>query len=157
VKFKEAVENTAELAEAWCAGLQAMEKIDKPHVEVEDTHRLRGSVNLDSVLKANYPNDSRWDYGIGHLPENRKHEMVYWVEVHPANDRAVKEMSAKIHWLRRWLSTKAKDLDDMHKEIIWVSSGKTSFTLTSPQQKQFALLGLQHKGKVFTIPNKAAA
>jgi hypothetical protein len=30
----------------------------------------------------------------------------------------------------------------LHREFIWVSTGKTSFTSTSPQLKQFAQLGL---------------
>jgi hypothetical protein len=34
----------------------------------------------------------------------------------------------------------------MRKAFVWVSSGRTPFTWTSPQQKRFALLGLQHAG-----------
>jgi hypothetical protein len=61
---------------------------------------------------------------------------------------------AKLNWLKEWLPENATALNAMYREFIWVSSGKTSFTLTAPQQKRFALLGLQHKGRVFKIPAK---
>jgi hypothetical protein len=54
------------------------------------------------------------------------------------------------------LHDEAREINALRREFIWVASGKTSFTLTSPQQKKFALLGLQHKGRLFTIPDEAA-
>jgi hypothetical protein len=57
---------------------------------------------------------------------------------------------------KSWLRDSAPRLNAMRKRFVWVSSGKTSFTLSSPQQKQFALLGLQQKGRLFRIPNEAA-
>jgi hypothetical protein len=86
------------------------------------------------------------------MPENHGREIVYWVEVHPASQGEVKVVLAKLQWLRTWLNNEANKLDSMNRQFIWVSSGKTSFTLSSPQRKQFVLHGLQHKGRVFKIP-----
>jgi hypothetical protein len=69
----------------------------------------------------------------------------------------VKAVLAKLTWLKRWLRESAPRLQSMRKVFVWVSSGKTSFTLSSPQQKQFALLGLRHQGRVFKIPNEVFA
>ncbi len=157
MKFKQAVLGTADLKGAWRAGLQALRPADKQHVKAENPSRLTGSVDVDATLKKKYANDPRWDYAIGHQLKNRKDEIVYWVEVHPASDGEIKVVVAKLHWLKDWLRDKAPQLHSMRREYIWVSSGKTSFTLTSPQQKQLAVLGLQHKGRIFTIPDNAAA
>ncbi|HEV3259708.1 MAG TPA: hypothetical protein VG013_22765 [Gemmataceae bacterium] len=131
--------------------------MDKQHVKAEDTRRLTGSVDVDAALKATCPNDPRWDYGIGHQPANLDDETVYWVEIHPASSEEVNAVLQKLAWLKSWLREGALPLNAMRREFIWVSSGKTSFTLSAPQQKRFASQGLQHKGRVFTIPNQAVA
>jgi hypothetical protein len=151
VTFKQAVEAADGLADAWRAGFGALRTADKHHIGAEDTHRLTGSVDLDTSLKQTSPNDPRWDYGIGHRPANLKGETVYWVEIHPANAGEVNRVLQKLAWLKAWLKESAPDLNAMRREFIWLSSGKTSFTLSAPQRKQFALQGLQHKGRVLTI------
>jgi hypothetical protein len=155
VKFKKAVEDTVEIKDAWRAGLQSLRSVDKDHITSEDSRRLAGSVNVDETLMEKYPNESRWDYAIGHQPANSKAEMVYWIEIHPARDGEVKVVLAKLQWLKKWLSEKSPKLNAMRREFIWLSSGRTSFTLSSPQQKRLAVQGLQHKGRVFKIPNNA--
>jgi hypothetical protein len=111
-------------------------------VTAEDSRRLTGSVDLDTTLQEKYPQDNRWDYGIGHRPTNRKDEMIYWIEVHSASAGQIKVVLAKLQWLKAWLGSSAQRLKVLHREFIWVSTGKTSFTSTSPQLKQFAQLGL---------------
>jgi hypothetical protein len=157
VTFKEAVEATEGLAEAWRAGFAALRGVDKPHLVAEDTRRLRGSVNIDAALQEQYPGDPRWEYGIGHQPANLDAEMVYWVEIHPANSREVNIVLQKLAWLKKWLRESGPRLNALRREFIWVSSGRTSFTLSAPQRKQFVLQGLQHRGRVFRIPNQAVA
>jgi hypothetical protein len=157
VNFKDGVDQTPELNSTWREGLQALQGSDKQHIKVRTARRLTGSVNVDVALREKYPEENRWDYAIGHQPTNLKGEIVYWVEVHPATDGQIKVVLAKLQWLKTWLGNNAKQLQSMRKEFIWVSSGKTSFTLTSPQQKQFALKGLQHKGRVFMIADEAGA
>jgi hypothetical protein len=147
VDFKSTVEATPGLAGAWRNGLHALAPRDGKHVAAQDTRALTGSVNVDSALKGQYPNDPRWDYGIGH-----QDRLVFWIEIHPASGGEVKVVLAKLQWLKNWLKSNAKGLNAMPKAFIWISSGKTSFTLDAPQRKRFALLGLEHKGRRFTIP-----
>lgn len=155
--FQQAVETTPDLTGAFQKGLGALKTADKPHLAAQDARRLRGSVDLDRALQARCPNDNRWDYGVGHRPENLPTEMVYWIEVHTASAGEIKVVLAKLQWLQAWLKERAPGLNRMRKEFIWVSSGKTSFTLTAPQVKKFALRGLQHKGRFFRIPDQAGA
>jgi hypothetical protein len=113
-----------------------------------------GSVDLDSALKATCPNDPRWDYAIGHTPSNRDGETVFWVEIHPASSGEVSVVLQKLAWLKTWLRESAPRLNALRRDFIWVSTGKTSFKLSSAQQKQFAQQGLQHKGRVLKIPTR---
>lgn len=152
--FKSAVEATPDLQGAWRAGLQALRRIDKQHVDAEDSRRLSGSVDLDSALAVKCPYAPRWDYAIGHRPTNANGEMVYWVEVHPASGAEVGVVLAKLAWLKQWLQESAPRLQAIRKAFVWISSGKTSFTLSSPQRKRFALLGLRQRGRLFRIPNE---
>lgn len=154
MSFRKAVRDTPDIAEAFCEGLRALRKADRQHVSAEDPKRLRGSVDVDRAVKDKYANASRWDYAVGHQVSNQGREMVYWIEIHPAKDAEVKVVISKLEWLKHWLREKAPELNVMYREFIWLSSGRTSFTLSSPQQKRLALLGLQHKGRVFQIPSE---
>jgi hypothetical protein len=153
VTFKEAVEQTPDLKGAWQEGLKALREVDRNHVDAQDTRRIKGSVNVEKSLMPKYPGERQWDYAVGFHPTNLgEEEVVYWIEIHPANDGEVKVVLEKLQFLKKWLSQKGPELKAMRRAFIWVSSGKTSFTLTAPQQKQFALLGLLHSGRFFRIP-----
>jgi hypothetical protein len=151
--FKEAVEKTPHLTNAWQKGLEALRAQDKPHIKAENTRRLKGSADIDKALQQHDPNSHRWDFAIGYKHTNRSQECVYWIEIHTANDSQVNLVLDKLRWLKNWLAGDGRLLNGFEREFIWVSSGATSFTLTSPQQKQFAVLGLQHKGRMLRIPN----
>lgn len=153
--FKQAVERTAEIRNAFQPGLGALRRMDRAHITADNPRLLKGSVDLDKALHTKYPNANRWDYGIGQKPANSNQERVFWVEVHPNRAGEVEVVLAKLEWLKHWLRDCAKNLDKLQREFIWVSSGATTFTLTAPKQKQLALLGLQRKGGHFTIPNEA--
>lgn len=117
----------------------------------QNSRRLRGSVDVDKALEREEPHEHRWDFAIGYQHSNRRSECIYWVEVHSANDKEVKVVRDKLLWLKGWLKGDGQKLNQFERDFVWVSSGATSFTLTSPQQKEFALLGLQHKGRVLRI------
>ena len=153
--FQQAVENTANIATAYRTGLRALRRTDRRHITAEDTGRISGSVDLESALQALLPNAPRWDYGVGHRPTNGRGEMVYWIEIHPANSGEIKAVLAKLNWLKNWLQTHARDLHGMKAAFVWVSSGKTTLSPTAPQRKKMALVGLQQKGHHFRIPNEA--
>ena len=80
--------------------------------------------------------------------------MIYWTELHTASDAQVKVVIAKTRWLLDWLSGEGKPLAGFEREIVWVSSGATSFTRGSPQQKQMAAAGLRHVGSKLHIRNQ---
>ncbi len=136
-------------------GLGALRARDKPHVDAQDTRRLRGSVYIDEALKKRPPHASanRWDFAIAYHHTNRSKECIYWLEIHTASDSEVNVVLAKLQWLQEWLRGDGRELSRFERDFIWVSSGPTSFTLTSPQQKRFALIGLQHKGAILRISN----
>jgi hypothetical protein len=157
VNFKRAVSKTPHLTNAWMAGLGALRAQDRPHVAPEDPRRLKGSADVDSALLGRQPNAHRWDFAIGYRHANRQNDCVYWIEIHTANDKEVKVVLDKLRWLRAWLTGDGKFLNQFERDFIWVSSGTTSFTLGAPQVKQFAQLGLQHKGKVLRIPSVRSA
>lgn len=153
--FKDAVEKTPKLQEAWRAGFQALTAADRQHVDAQDTRRLAGSVNVDAALARSHANDPRWDYAVGHRPTNYDGEVVYWIEIHPGSSGEIRAVKAKLTWLQKWLQASAPELNAMRRAFIWISSGRTSFSPVSLQRKQLALLGLRYYGGVFTIPDKA--
>jgi hypothetical protein len=126
---------------------------DRPHVAPEDPRQLKGSADVDLALQGRQPNAHRWDFAIGCRHSNRTKDCIYWMELHTANDREVNVVLDKLRWLRAWLAGDGKLLNHFERDFIWVSSGPTSFTLGAPQLKQFAQLGLQHKGRVLRIPS----
>ncbi|MBX3413130.1 MAG: hypothetical protein KF708_10615 [Pirellulales bacterium] len=144
--FKSAVEQSAQLQSAYCDGLQALTAADRACIRTEDPRRLTGSIDIDTTLSKACPNDPRWDYAIGHQPANLDSEVVYWVEVHPASDREITVVLNKLQWLKSWLQANAEELLAMPREFVWISSGRTSFTPTSPQKRRCAAQGLQHMG-----------
>ncbi len=153
MSFKRAVRKTPHLQNAWMQGLGALRAQDRPHVDPEDPRLLKGSADVDSALQAHEPNAHRWDFAIGYRHANRQKDCVYWVEIHTANDKEVKVVLDKLHWLRAWLAGAGTLLNQFERDFVWVSSGATSFTLGAPQLKRFAQLGLQHKGRVLRIPS----
>ena len=65
MRFREAVEKTKSLADAYRPGLQALKNVDRKRIECGNTNNLAGSVDLDGALSNSHSKDPRWDYGIG--------------------------------------------------------------------------------------------
>ena len=154
MNFKKAVEDTPGLKDAYRLGLQALRAEDRPHIEAEDTRRLTGSVDVDAAYLPVDVYGNRWDFGIAYQHTNRKAEVAYWVETHTASDSQVKVVIKKARWLLNWLRGEGKGLAEFEKDILWVSSGATTFTLSAPQKKQMAQAGLQHAGAKLRIRNE---
>jgi hypothetical protein len=154
MNFKESVAATPHLKNSFCEGLQALRAEDKPHVEVEDTRKLAGSVDVDTALQKAQPQANRWDFAIAYNHTNRSEEFVYWTELHTASDSQVKVVIKKAQWLVCWLKNEGHPLAGFERDILWVSSRATSFNLTGYQQKQMAAAGLRHVGSKLRIRNK---
>lgn len=151
--FRETVEATPHLEEAWEPGLRALRAEDRPHIEVNDPRRLRGSADVDAALQPTQPQEHRWDFAIAYQHTNRKDECVYWVEIHTASDSQVSVVLDKLKWLMDWLDGDGKEFDAFEREFIWISSGATTFTPASKQRRQFAQLGLRQTGTILRIQN----
>lgn len=149
MNFKETVQTTPGLTSAYEPGLQALKAGDRQRIGVTDTRCLCGSVDLDRALR-NGPraNEPVWDYGVCHHSGNEK---VHWVEVHPASGHGVTEVLAKLAWLKAWLSGDGRRLRSLPTAFVWVSSGKTTFTKSSPLTKKLAAQGLITAGGHYLI------
>ena len=132
-------------------GLQALRGSDRTHVRAKDTRRLAGSVAVEAALAKALPNSPLWDYGVGYRPSDNRNDVVHWVEVHPATDGEVRSVKAKLEWLIEWMTENAAELAKMDRRFVWVSSGRTHFSPTSPGLKRLAQKGCRHVGKVYTI------
>jgi len=151
MRFKKAVEKTPNLKSAYKPGLQALRAEDRPHVYAENPRNLAGSVDVDTALRPFEPNGNRWDFAVAYQHANRNDEVIYWLELHTASDSEVKVVIKKAQWLLNWLRSTGNLLAAFERDIVWVSSGATSFTLTAPQRKLMAQAGLQHRGSMLRI------
>ncbi len=152
--FKEAVARTANLQTAWKPGLQALRAEDKPHIQAEDTRRLRGSADVDKALLSREPQANRWDFAIGFQHRKRSNEFIYWVETHTGSDDQIKVVLKKLEWLKNWLREDGLHLAKFDRDMIWVSSGHTLFTKGSAQVKTLAQKGLIYAGAILRIPDE---
>lgn len=144
--FEIAVRKTRYLENAYKNGLKALRAEDRIHIDAENTRQLRGSVDIDTANRTADPSGNRWDFGIAYRHSNRDADVVYWVKTHTASDSQVSVVLKKADWLLQWFKGHGKYLATFEKDILWVSSGRTTFTLSSPQRKQMAALGLRPCG-----------
>lgn len=114
--FKAAVQATPVIAMAYQPGIQALMPADKQRLAAAE--RATGSVALDEALRARFPNDPRWDYGIG-LPGGQA-ERVLWLEVHHSASGQTDRVIRKLRALRQWLRNEAPALDRMPAKFIWL-------------------------------------
>ena len=149
MSFKEAVEATQGLGDAYGAGLQALSAIDRARLTVGNTRHLCGSVNLDAALRTGArANEHVWDYGVCYAPGDQK---IHWIEVHPASDHGVTDLQAKVAWLEQWLAGDGHRLRPLTAAYVWISSGKTTFTKTSPAAKKLAQIGVISAGRQYRL------
>ena len=111
-------------------------------------------MDVDLALRHVQPEANRWDFGIAYKHSNRDEEFVYWVELHTAATSEVGVVIRKARWLLDWLKNGGKRLAVFEKEILWVSSGATHFTLGATQKKRMAEAGLQHAGNRLRISDR---
>lgn len=99
-----AVEETPDVKGHCKVGLAAL-KGNSDKVKASDTRKLFSSIDIDSAVKAIYPNESRWDYAIEYGNE------VYFLEVHPGSTSNIVEVLKKLSWLKNWLTTSAPKIN----------------------------------------------
>ena len=131
-----------------------MRAVDKPHIKPEYPRKLKASVDVDAAYVPIDPHGNRWDFGIAFRHTNRDAEVIHWVETLTAGDSQVGKVIKKAQWLLKWFENEERLLKGFEKSILWVSSGATVFTLSSPLKKQMAQAGLQTVVGTLRIQNK---
>lgn len=120
MNFAKVVWDIPEIAKCLKNGLQALGQ-NRSKIEVSSTNALKGSVDIDTCLVKDYPNDHRWDYVFGYKNQ------IYYVEVHKATASEVKNVIKKLKWLKQWRRLHAEGLENLKDQSTyhWISSGKT--------------------------------
>lgn len=149
--FRTDVNATEGLEDQWCPGLQALGGTDRSRLTVHADAALGGSVALDETLRDRYPNANRWDYGVAVRPARSRRDVVWWIEVHPAgSDRNASEVGNKAEWLLNWL--RDVPLGRYPRRLVWIASGRSSFTARGPQLKAAAQRGVVFVGGHLRLP-----
>ncbi len=151
--FQQTVAQTPEISGAWQAGLQALLEADRNRIQTAEPRNLRGSVNVEQFLASRCPEQRQWDYAVGFQPMNLDEEVIYWIEVHPANEGEVRVVLEKLRALKTWLRTNARKMNAMKRSFIWISSNRTSFTSRSSRAREMSRESLKQVGRAFTIPS----
>jgi len=136
--FEAAVSSVGDLLDGFCPGLRAL-GANSRYILAKETRKVDGSVDIDACTHDKYPDDHRWDYVLSYDGK------AYFVEIHPATGGKVKEMEAKLIWLKRWLKQQAEALDVYPAgtpRFTWVRSGKCGLLKSSPEYRKAATLGL---------------
>lgn len=133
-------------------GLQALGKysqliIINPNGNNNAQTLIEGSVDIDTCLVRQYPQDHRWDYAFGY------DDHIYYVEVHHVNDSEVSVVIEKYRWLREWQNghNNASELKK-NSSYYWVSSGKGGLTPNSRYTRMLTTAGLPGPVNRLRIP-----
>lgn len=131
--FKEAIEQTPQIAVAYKAGLLAFGDYSSK-VIVPDMRLLGGSVDIDAATVELYPNDNRWDYAFDYNGE------TFFIEVHTASTGETSTVLRKLEWLKVWLREHAPILEMLKSKVIppfyWVQSKKYALPTHTPQYRK---------------------
>ncbi|WP_448338275.1 hypothetical protein [Chloroflexus aurantiacus] len=142
--FQSAIAHSVGLEHAFQPGLQALGTNSRV-VHCDNTRRITGSVDLDTALRVVYPNDYRWDYGVG--VQSKQGEKAVWIEVHPASTSEVETVLCKLSWLKSWLRDRGSlELRQMTSPnaFYWVATaGGVHISQNSPQARRLAQSGLR--------------
>lgn len=144
--FRQAVEATPEVRNGYRTGLKAMERTDASKVEVSDSRKIDGSLDIDGATKEARPDEARWDYAIGY------NSRIYFMEVHPACTGNIPEIIKKLTWIKNWLNTPDNKLNVLQKGsplFSWIATDAgVHIPAVSSQYKKLASKGLLPKRKL---------
>jgi len=141
-------------------GKKALEARHRQQVNCREPERLTSSINLDQTLQQvpNHRNSNRWDYGVGYKPEQGP-ERAVWIEVHPASTSEVGAVLRKLDWLKRWLESEARALqqititDRQLKAYHWLAT-ETGVHIRpgTPQDRRLRAAGLDSPRRKILLP-----
>lgn len=143
--FQVAIENTEEVKNGFCVGKQAIKRADRSKVAVAIGSKLQGSLDIDSLVKALYPHEPRWDYALSY------DDKIYYFEVHPAETSEVDKVVSKVKWLKDWLKTKATKINELPKAeypYTWIQSGRYAILPTAKEKMKLSVAGIATANKL---------
>ncbi len=130
---------TADVKACYQQGLRAMGR-NSSKVELSDTRKADGSLDVDACVARLYPDENRWDYVLGYDGK------AYFVEIHPAQTSEISIVLKKLQWLKDWLNGKASAINQLKAKertpFYWVQSGKFNILKTSRQYRELVNAGL---------------
>lgn len=131
--FKEAVQQTPQVANAYQVGLTAFGSYSGK-VVVPDNSLVHGSIDIDAATCSLYPNENRWDYAFDYNGE------VFFIEVHSAYTSETSTVLQKLEWLKLWLKENAPKIDKLKSKTLppyyWVQSKRYALPHHMPQYRQ---------------------
>lgn len=142
--FKEAVKATEEIKNCYQNGLKALGNYSNK-IQMGDTKKCEGSVEIDKCVETKYPQDNRWDYVFSYKGE------VFFVEVHSAHTSEVSVVLKKLQWLKDWLNKEAleiKSLKAKEQAFYWIQSNGNHILPKSSQSRLLAQEGLKPIAKL---------
>ena len=136
--FCTAVESIPGMPNDHCReGLQALKRVHRKVIRMDKHVTLTGSVDLDDALREQFPEEPRWDYGIGFRKGSR--EKAVWLEVHPAgNAKDVRAVLQKAQWLDDKLNHVPELREMSRRPYCWVASGKSTITKSTTARRLLA-------------------
>jgi len=139
ISFEDAVKKTPDIQNCYQRGLRALGQ-HSARIQLSHPSQCNGSVDIDSCVRANYPQENRWDYAFAYESE------VFFVEVHSANTSEVRTVLRKLQWLKDWLNLHAPLINRMQAKGIpyyWISSNGYHILKSSSQHREIIGSGLK--------------
>jgi hypothetical protein len=124
-------------------GLGALKSVDKKHVEPTLRPRFADSLDLDSALLAEHPDENRWDYLLG----DDETDTVVALEPHSAKSDEVSTVIRKKQQASLQLRTHLKPGRGVAR-WFWVASGTVQFPNVDKVEKRLAEHGITFIGPV---------
>mgnify|MGYP000962634389 FL=1 len=153
--LRRALRHDSELQAAVVDGLGAVARSHRQYIDTAIRTEFADSINLDSALKSEHPEENRWDYLLGHAPTAQ----LIAVEPHSAVHDQVRTVIAKRAAAREQLRSHLRDGEKVHT-WLWVASGKVQFADTETSRRQLDQNGIQFVGTRVTakhLPKASAA
>lgn len=133
------------------SGLRAIKSEYRGKIKVPDTNLFGSSVDFDTALKKDYPNENRWDYGFEYDGN------FIFIEFHPAQTSEIAKLCKKVIFTTNWLKSNCPEIfslpkfEEEERQFYWVSSGNNDVRLTpfGSQSKKLAISKIRHVGGFF--------
>jgi hypothetical protein len=143
--FKNAVEQTEEVANCFQSGLSALGN-HSSKIQVANKRDLQGSIDIDNCTRQKYPSSNRWDYAFAYAGE------IFFVEVHSAQTSEVATVLKKLTWLKDWLKRSAPEINKMkavsQTPFYWIQSKGFAIPSQSRQYRLAVTKGLKPVSKI---------